>query len=186
MISGSRIPTSRKGTPVEPTSRPIRSGETLAVNISFLDHQDEPVETAVLHDLAQLVLETEELPDSTEVGIMLVTDHDMAGFNRRFMGKTGATDVLALPLVAQGTDHRPDADRTGSNLPYGLGDVIIAPHHVSRQAAQQGVPFQEEMALMVVHGLLHLIGYDHQTPSDAEGMESKERKVLARIGMERR
>ena len=156
------------------------------MNISFVNHQDEPVETTVLHDLAQLVLETEQLPDSTEVGILLVNDHDMAGFNRRFLGKAGATDVLALPLVTPGTDHRTEANQTGSDMPYGLGDVIIAPDYVRRQAAEQGVTYQEEMALMVVHGLLHLIGYDHQTPAEAEGMESKERRVLARIGVERR
>jgi probable rRNA maturation factor len=67
-----------------------------------------------------------------------------------------------------------------------LGDVVIAPGYVRRQAGQIGVTFEDEMALMVTHGILHLLGYDHEADEDAERMEERERQLLAKIGRTRR
>lgn len=156
------------------------------MEIHLSDHQDRPVDADALLALATAVLENEDMPPSTEVGIMLVTDDDMAAHNHRFLGRDGPTDVLALPLAAQGVKHRESAARTGAEVPYALGDVIIAPGYVGSQARRLGVAYEDEIALMVTHGLLHLIGYDHEADSDAERMESRERQLLAGIGVERR
>lgn len=139
-----------------------------------------------LRALAKAVLENEDMPSSTEVGIMLVTDEDMAAHNHRFLGRDGPTDVLALPLAPPGVEHRENAARTGAGIPYALGDVIIAPGYVRSQAQRLGTAYEDEIALMVAHGLLHLIGYDHESDPEAEHMESRERHLLASIGMERR
>ena len=156
------------------------------MEILLSNHQDLPVDTDGLRALAKVVLENEGMPPSTEVGIMLVTDDDMAGHNQRFLGRDGPTDVLALPLSPSGSEHRENAARAGAGVPYALGDVIIAPRYVEDQARRLGTAYEDEMALMVTHGLLHLIGYDHELDSEAEQMESKERHLLAAIGMERR
>lgn len=139
-----------------------------------------------LRALAETVLENEAMPSSTEVGIMLVTDDDMAAHNHRFLGRDRPTDVLALPLAPPGAEHRQSATSAGAGIPYALGDVIIAPGYVGRQARRLGIAYEDEMALMVAHGLLHLIGYDHESDAEAEHMESRERQLLAGIGMERR
>ncbi len=60
-----------------------------------------------------------------------------------------------------------------------LGDVYICPAYVKRQAEREGVAYETEMALMVVHGILHLLGYDHELDAEAEAMESRERDLLA-------
>ena len=139
-----------------------------------------------LRTLAEVVLEEEDMPSSTEVGIMLVTDDDMAIHNHRFLGRDGPTDVLALPLAPRGEGHRERAARSGAGVPYALGDVIIAPGYIGNQARRLGTTYEDEITLMVTHGLLHLIGYDHESDSEAEQMESRERQLLAAIGMNRR
>jgi probable rRNA maturation factor len=63
-----------------------------------------------------------------------------------------------------------------------LGDVLVAPAYVRRQAEELGVTFDDEMALMVTHGILHLMGYDHEEDFDAERMESRERELLRMVG----
>ena len=156
------------------------------MEILLSNHQDLPVDTDGLRALAQVVLEKEGMPPSTEVGIMLVTDDDMAVHNQRFLGRDGPTDVLALPLAPSGSEHRESAARAGTGVPHALGDVIVAPRYVDDQARRLGIAYEDEMALMVTHGLLHLIGYDHGSDSEAEHMESRERCLLAAIGMERR
>ncbi len=156
------------------------------MEIHLSNHQDLPVDVDALRALAASVLENEAMPSSTEVGIMLVTDDDMADHNHRFLGRDGPTDVLALPLAPPGAEHRQSAIRAGTGIPYALGDVIIAPGYVRSQARRMGIAYEDEMALMVAHGLLHLIGYDHESDVEAEQMESRERRLLAGIGMERR
>jgi probable rRNA maturation factor len=67
-----------------------------------------------------------------------------------------------------------------------IGDVIIAPAYVKRQAGELEVDFEDEMALMVTHGILHLMGYDHQADGDASAMESREIELLGLVGKKRR
>ena len=153
------------------------------MDIYVTDEQDVPLPIEPLRSLARLVLESERLPAETEVGIAFVTDEVMSRHNRRFLGGEGPTDVLALPLI-------PPEERVGAGagrgLPYALGDVFVAPRFVLRQAESSGADFEAELSLMVTHGLLHLIGHDHGTESEAIRMEARERDLLARIGVERR
>ncbi len=150
------------------------------------DEQDVPLPIESLRRLARIVLGEEGLPSETEVGILFVGDRVMAEYNRRFLRRSGPTDVLALPLVP------PEEGRgatigvgTPDPVPHGLGDVFIAPDYVRRQARERGSDFGKEMSLMVTHGLLHLVGYDHQSPDEAEVMEDRERALLAQVGIER-
>ena len=133
------------------------------MTIVFADERSDPslsppVESQALQELAATTLTSEGLPD----------------------GKSGPTDVLSFPLESftPGTTPVPPAD----GPPLHLGDVFICPAVVSYNAASAGVPFADEMALMVVHGLLHLLGYDHVVDSEAEQMEQRERDLLAVVG----
>ncbi len=147
------------------------------MNVFLADEQDEPVSATELRALAESVLVAEGLPDDTEVGLVLVGEDQMAGINGRFLQREGATDVLALPLEDL-EPGRPPADVPGGP-PVNLGDVYICPAYVKRQAEREGVAYETEMALMVVHGILHLLGYDHELDAEAEAMESRERDLLA-------
>jgi probable rRNA maturation factor len=150
------------------------------VNVLFADEQDEPIVTDELLMLAELVLDAEGLDDDTGVAIVLIDEPQMAELNETHMGKEGPTDVLSFPIETARPGLPPT--RVSGGPPIELGDVFIAPSIVRRNAEQQGVPFEDELALMIVHGLLHLLGWDHEDEADAIRMERRERELLARIG----
>jgi probable rRNA maturation factor len=151
------------------------------VHIFVADEQDVPLSTDSLRMLADLVMREESLPVDTEVSILLVHEDQIAEYNERFMGRAGPTDVLAFPLEAMEPGVIPRVDPGGP--PLSLGDVVIAPSYVRAQAADHGVTFDQELSLMVVHGLLHLLGYDHMENGEAEHMEERERRLLGLAGV---
>ncbi len=151
-------------------------------NVIFADEQDDPLPTDWITDLAEVALRAESLPSSTELSITLIDAARMAELNHEFMGKPGPTDVLSFPIedlsggVAGWSDDGP---------PLLLGDVLICPSVVRGNADVAGVAFEDEMALMVVHGILHLLGRDHVIEEEAEAMEQREREILAMVGRPR-
>ena len=155
------------------------------MNVQIIDEQDSSVDLDLLGRLAGGVLAGEGYDRSCLVDVTLVPEERMAEMNIRHRGGSGPTDVLALPLqvIEPGEGIRRDGE---IGPPLHLGDVVIAPDYVSRQAAREGTRFSEEMGLMVVHGVLHLLGYTHDSDGDAEVMEQRERRHLAREGLRRR
>jgi probable rRNA maturation factor len=153
------------------------------MTVSFADDQDDPLPAASLVALAQSVLEAEGFPADAEVSLQFVSADRIAGLNQEHMGRSGPTDVLSFPLE----DLRPGVvpEPVDGGPPLLLGDVMVCPQVVRANAAEWGVPFDSEMALMVVHGMLHLLGYDHVEDAEAERMETREREILAATGRER-
>jgi probable rRNA maturation factor len=154
------------------------------VSVFLADEQSEPVDLLQLRHLAELVLTEEGFPDETEVTVLLVSDDEMSSYNERFLDRSGPTDVLAFPVEELTPGFVPDYHPAGP--PLVIGDVIVAPAYVRRQAGETEVGFDEEMALMVAHGILHLLGYDHIEDGDAELMERREAELLSMVGVERR
>lgn len=152
------------------------------MNIFFADEQDEPLQTDSLVQMAQRVLVAEGLPDSTEVSIVLLGEEEMAQYNTRFMQRKGPTDVLAFPIEKLTPGELPAPTPKGQ--PFSLGDIFVCPSVVKSQAADLDVPLDHELALIVTHGMLHLLGYDHSQPPDAEQMSARERELLALAGIE--
>jgi probable rRNA maturation factor len=102
-----------------------------------------------------------------EVSVLLTTDEGIRGLNRRFRGKNKATDVLSFPMEDSG---------------HGLaGDLAISVETAARQAAEQGHRLSVELRVLMLHGLLHLAGLDHETDDGA--MARKERRLRARLGL---
>jgi len=154
------------------------------VSIFLADEQTEQVGLGDLHSLAELVLRQEGYPEDAEATLLFVSEDEMASYNGRFLDRDGPTDVLAFPVEELLPGVVPDKDPQGP--PLMLGDVIVAPSYVRRQAEQYEVSFEDEMALMVTHGILHLLGYDHLDDEDAERMEARERVLLGLVGKTRR
>lgn len=152
--------------------------------IFLADEQTEQVGLSDLHSLAEIILKQEGFPDDAEVTLLLVSESEMASYNARFLDRDQPTDVLAFPVEELLPGVVPDVDPQGP--PLMLGDVVVAPAYVRRQAEEHGVGFEDEMALMVTHGILHLLGYDHVDDADAERMEARERELLAMTGRTRR
>ena len=113
---------------------------------------------------------------NTEVSISFVDNEKIAELNERFRGIEGPTDVLSFECDNI-SDDMTAAD--GPNCPlYELGDIIIAPDVAAAQADEYGNSFEQEISLLLVHGLLHLCGYDHITDDEAEVMEGREKELL--------
>ena len=152
------------------------------MNIFFADEQTEPVETDRVVRIAERVLLAERMPDNAEVAIVLVGEEEMARYNERFMERSGPTDVLAFPVDQFVPGEVPTTIANGQ--PLSLGDIFICPPVVKGQADELGISLEDEMALIVTHGILHLLGYDHADPADAAVMSAKERDFLAGQGIE--
>ncbi len=158
------------------------------MRIEFRDDRDEPslsspVDIADLEPLAAATLAAEGLEGDIEVAITLIDEPSMAALNSTHLGRVGPTDVLAFPLEPLTPGAAPAAPAGGP--PTNIGDVFICPEVVAANAVAAEVSFFDEMALMVVHGLLHLLGYDHTVDREAEQMEQRERDLLATVGRTR-
>jgi probable rRNA maturation factor len=112
---------------------------------------------------------------NAELSVLLCDDEAIAVLNGRWRGQEKPTNVLSFPAVPL-HDAAP-LDRTP------LGDIAIAYETLVREAAEGGKTASDHLAHLVVHGFLHLVGYDHQTDDEAELMERLERDILARIGI---
>jgi len=109
-----------------------------------------------------------------ELSILLTDDYEMAQLNRRYLGREGPTNVLAFPMM---DFHSNDFE---ANL---LGDVVISIDTALRQAEESRVPFSLTFDRLVIHGLLHLLGYDHeQSASEVRRMEEEENRLLTLMG----
>ncbi|MCC7076025.1 MAG: rRNA maturation RNase YbeY [Acidimicrobiia bacterium] len=146
-------------------------------DVFFADEQSvRPVDGTRLCALAEHVLTEESIHRSAELSIMTVDRETMAGLNRRFMGRDMPTDVLAFPIEDDARGRA--AQEEGEELPLLLGDVVVCPDVAFENVSGDTADFETELDLLVVHGVLHLLGYDHVQDSDAERMESRERELL--------
>jgi probable rRNA maturation factor len=134
------------------------------------DELDGVAERAVLEALK---LSGAKLKGAAELSILLTNDAEQHELNREWRGKDSSTNVLSFPQIE----------------PFGpvvgiLGDITLARETLEREAAEQGVTFTDHFTHLVVHGFLHILGYDHLTDEEALQMESLETKILGSLGID--
>jgi probable rRNA maturation factor len=140
--------------------------------------------------LARMVLEEEQVPGGAELSLIFVDEHAISDLNERFLGGNGPTDVLAFPMdddiVPAG--RQPDQGGRGPGSPAEpgeppamIGDVVVCPSYAQREAETRRRPLDDELALLVVHGVLHLLSYDHAEEQETEAMQRRERELLERF-----
>jgi probable rRNA maturation factor len=158
------------------------------------EQKDVDVDVARWVQLAQLVLTDERVDErygtDVEMSLMFVDEPTIAELNERFLGSAGPTDVLAFPMDEElpPGGRQPDQGGRGPGAPADpgdppalLGDVVLCPAIAGRQAAERGIRAEDEVALLVVHGVLHLLDYDHAEPEEAAAMRRREQELLARF-----
>ena len=165
----------------------------MAVDVFAADEQSEhPVELARWTWFARSVLEAQKLRGDVEVSLLFVEEPAMADLRERFLGESGPTDVLAFPIDKEPDQggRSPDEGGTGpggelpgdeGQMPVLLGDVVVCPSVAAKNASVRSGTLEDELALLVVHGLLHLLGMDHEEDEEAESMERRERELLDRF-----
>jgi probable rRNA maturation factor len=113
---------------------------------------------------------------TVELGITLADAARQRQLNRDYRGVDAPTNVLAFPVWEPGTRLPPGA-------PVLLGDVVLAVETMAQEAAEQKKPLADHLVHLTVHGVLHLLGYDHLTQAEVTAMESLERSILAELGV---
>jgi probable rRNA maturation factor len=132
------------------------------------DQDTEPVDVDRWSALATAVLVDEDVEG--ELNLLFVDEAAMAGLNRAHMGHEGPTDVLSFPI--DGPDAGPDGL---------LGDVVVCPAVARRNAPEHAGTYEDELALLVVHGVLHVLGHDHAEDGEAATMRAREVAHLERF-----
>lgn len=126
--------------------------------------------------LCEQALAAEGVEDAT-VALLFADDELLWRLNREYRGIDEPTDVLAFPTEGEGEPFPAASPSSNGGPPY-LGDIAVAVPQARRQAADAGLSLEEELRHLVLHGLLHLLGYDHETPEEELAMRAREEAVL--------
>jgi probable rRNA maturation factor len=127
-------------------------------------------------EAARLALLRGEAPSAAVVDITLTDDDEQRALNRTWRGKDGSTNVLAFPA------SDPDV-QVPLGAPLLLGDVVLAFETVRHEAAEQDKTLADHLRHLVIHGVLHLLGYDHENAAEAVIMEAREIAILRELGV---
>jgi probable rRNA maturation factor len=132
-----------------------------------------PEAEALAEGAARAALVAADVRPPVIVDVVLTDDAEQRRLNRDYRGKDAPTNVLSFPL----------GDAAPGGGPVMLGDVILAFETVAREAGEQDKPLADHLRHLVVHGVLHLLGFDHETDAEAAVMEARESEILAELGV---
>ncbi|CAN5716785.1 rRNA maturation RNase YbeY [soil metagenome] len=133
------------------------------------------VSEAELISVARFVIAAMKVNPGAELSMVLLDTAAMADLHMRWMDLPGPTDVMSFPMDELEPGGRPDASEPGPSM---LGDIVLCPQFAADQAATAGHPLEHELALLTVHGVLHLLGYDHAEPDEEKEMFALQGRLL--------
>ena len=119
---------------------------------------------------------------AAELSVILTSNRAIGALNRQWRGQDKPTNVLSFPAPKQATKRTAKRAATRA-APRHLGDIVIAYETAAAEARAERKPFDHHLAHLAVHGFLHLLGYDHESDSEADAMERRERMILSRLGV---
>jgi probable rRNA maturation factor len=150
------------------------------MSIDIANESGVPVDEVGLAAVARFTLDQMHIHPLAELSVLLVDERTMTELHERWMGEPGPTDVLAFPMDELRPPHlggnRADPEPGGD--PGLLGDVVLCPQVAAQQAAKAGHSAQDELELLAVHGILHLLGYDHAEPEEHTVMFGTQDQLL--------
>lgn len=145
------------------------------MTVDLNNESGQDVDVKSLISLATFALDELRIHPQSELSILLVDEQTMAAYHEKYMGEPGPTDVLSFPM----DELRPPMD-ADDEAPEGmLGDIVLCPTITDAQAAEHGRTAAEEAQYLLVHGLLHLLGYDHATAEEKAQMFDLKDRLLA-------
>ncbi len=169
----------------------------MPLEVFVADEQSQrPVDCQRWAALAEAVLRAEKVRGDAELSVLFVDEPTITAHAERFLGHDGPTDVLAFPIeddpVPSG--RSPDGGGNGpgweppepDGMPLLLGDVVICPEVAWRNAPRHAGSYEDEIALLLVHGILHLLGMDHELAEEEAAMQAREQELLDAYYRDRR
>lgn len=135
-------------------------------NLASINCDENRIKSVAAYSLAQL-----ELHPDCELSISLVGEIEMSSLHMQWMNESGPTDVLSFPM----DELKPNSAAQGPGV---LGDIVLCPSYAKSQAEQAGHSLQDELELLTVHGVLHLLGFDHRDPDEERVMFSMQDEYL--------
>jgi len=143
----------------------------------FIDREfQELVDRQWVRKIVRRVLQAEKVPSPYEVSLVITDSGTVRRLNRDYRGVDQPTDVLAFSMHQQEADFILPPDNV-----LRLGEVVISYPRAAEQAREQGHSTARELALLVIHGMLHLLGYDHDKPEEGKKMRAREKELLENI-----
>ncbi|MFM1905471.1 MAG: rRNA maturation RNase YbeY [Actinomycetota bacterium] len=144
------------------------------MTVEVLNETNSEVDLQSISHLATFAMSRMKIHPQADLSIIFVDEDSIAELNKRWMDETGPTDVLSFPMdeLRPGDDSEVSADSL-------LGDIVICPQVAATQAASAGKPAAEEIQLLLVHGFLHLLGFDHAEPAEHQRMFALQDQILA-------
>ncbi|HZN72092.1 MAG TPA: rRNA maturation RNase YbeY [Micromonosporaceae bacterium] len=146
------------------------------MSIEIANESGTTVDTDAILEVSRHVLGELGVNPLAELSVLLVDVDYMTELNHRWMGGEGPTDVLAFPMDEGSVDHGPSEGNGGE--PALLGDIVLCPEVATKQAATAGHSAADELHLLTVHGVLHLLGYDHAEPEEEREMFALQARLL--------
>ncbi|MGW5052316.1 rRNA maturation RNase YbeY [Actinokineospora sp. NPDC004072] len=146
------------------------------MSIEIANESGVAVDEASIVAAARFALDRMNVSALAELSVLLVELDVMADLHERWMDLPGPTDVMAFPMDELDNARRPDAADLGPAL---LGDIVLCPEFAKDQARKAGHSLGDELHLLTVHGVLHLLGYDHAEPAEEREMFTLQKRILA-------
>ncbi|GIF68669.1 endoribonuclease YbeY [Asanoa ishikariensis] len=146
------------------------------MSIEIANESGVTVDTDAVLAVARHALDEMGVNPLAELSVLLVDVDYMTELNHRWMGGDGPTDVLAFPMDEGSVDHGPG--EVSGNEPALLGDIVLCPEVAAKQATTAGHTSADELHLLTVHGVLHLLGYDHAEPDEEREMFELQARLL--------
>jgi len=153
----------------------------IEINISVERNLNVSLKKSWLQGIVLKTLEVEGIVSAAEIGLVITDSKTIQKLNRTYRGDDKSTDVLAFHMLP-GINQEPEQPFVGPpDGMHHLGEVVISYTQAVKQAQEQGHSIEQELALLIVHGVLHLLGYDHELPRESQRMKAKENDILGRL-----
>ena len=147
------------------------------VEVEVLESLPAVVAPEIIERMVTIVLSAEAVAPDAGVWVRVTDDEEIATLNETYRGIQGPTDVLSFPTASD------EGWVSAPGMPVELGDIVISWPRVVEQAAEEGHEASAELGLLIVHGCLHLLGYDHLEPEDKQRMWARQEAILATLGI---
>jgi len=157
----------------------------MEIDVLIEHHLEEKIDSSWFRAVAERTLAIQYAQQNTEVGLVITGDEKVKELNKTYRGKNETTDVLAFYMTPGASwlkSAEKDAFAAQPDDILHLGEVIISYPKAVKQADEHNHSVKKELATLIVHGILHLMGYDHQKDEDEKEMKAREKEIISALG----